>query len=172
MREAQENRPSRLRTLVVAAGIAIVTVGCLQIALHIFEDPRPDAPASLQHSSPPPALPQNNSAATPPRAQSPAAAVPAPASPRSGLEPGPSQAAPTETAPPVMLVPGGARSSAYSSAGSAAADPGANRTGTALITEQHRADWFAAARGDGLDSAAAADCGYFDESSDTERFRH
>jgi localization factor PodJL len=107
MREAQENRPSRLRTLVVAAGIAIVTVGCLQIALHIFEDPRPDAPASLQHSSPPPALPQNNSAATPPRAQSPAAAVPAPASPRSGLEPGPSQAAPTETAPPVMLVPGG-----------------------------------------------------------------
>jgi localization factor PodJL len=108
MREAQENRPSRLRKLLVAAGIVIVTVGCLQIALHIFEDPRPDAepPAPLQHSSPPTALPQNNSGAAPPRAQSPAAAVPAPASPRSGLEPGPSQAAPTEPAPPVMPVPG------------------------------------------------------------------
>ena len=107
MREAQENRPSRLRKLLVAAGIVIVTVGCLQIALHIFEDPRPDAeaPASLQRSSPPPALPQNNSGAAAPRAQSPATAVPAPASPRSGLEPGPSQAAPSEPAPPVMPVP-------------------------------------------------------------------
>jgi localization factor PodJL len=67
MREAQESRPSRLRKLLVAAGIMIVTVGCLQIALHIFEDPRPDAeaPASLQHASPPPALPQNNSGAAP-----------------------------------------------------------------------------------------------------------
>jgi localization factor PodJL len=106
--EAQEKRPSHLRKLLVAAGIVIVTVGCLQIALHIFEDARPDAeaPASLQRSSPPPAVPQNNSGAAPPRAQAPAAAVPPPASPRSGLEPGPSQAAPAEPAPPVMPVPG------------------------------------------------------------------
>jgi localization factor PodJL len=108
MREAQENRPSRLRKLLVAAGIVIVTVGCLQIALHIFEDPRPDAetPAPLQHASPPPVLPQNNSGAAPPRAQLPAAAAPAPASPRSGLAPGPSPAVPTEPAPPVTPVPG------------------------------------------------------------------
>jgi localization factor PodJL len=112
MPEAQENRPSRPRKLLVAAGIVIVTVGCLQIALHIFEDPRTDAPASLQHASPPPALPQNNSGAAAPRAQSPAAAVPAPASPRSGLDPGPSQAVPTEPAPPVMPAPGASDASA------------------------------------------------------------
>jgi localization factor PodJL len=119
VREAQENRPSRLRKLLVAAGIVIVTVGCLQIALHIFEDPRPDAaaPTSLQRTSPPPALPQNNSGAAPPRAQSPAAAVPAPASPRSGLEPGPSQAAPTEPAPPVMPVPGASDAGASGKSG-------------------------------------------------------
>jgi localization factor PodJL len=112
MSEAQENRPSRLRKLLVAAGIVLVTVGCLQIALHIFEDTRPggEAPAPLQHPSqrpsPPVALPQNNSGAAPPRAQSPATAVPMPGSPRNALEPGPSQAAPTEPAPPVMPVPG------------------------------------------------------------------
>jgi len=112
MSEAQENRPSRLRKLLVAAGIVIVTVGCLQIALHIFEDPRPDAeaPAPLQHPSqrpsPPVALPQNNSGAAPPLTQSPAPAVRAPGSPRNTLEPGPSQAAPTEPAPLVMPVPG------------------------------------------------------------------
>ena len=117
MREAQGNWPSRLRKLLVAAGIVIVTVGCLQIALHIFEDPRPDAPASLRHASPPPALPQNNSGAAPPRAQSPAAAMPAPASPRSGLEPGPSQAAPTEPAPPVMPVPGASDAGASGKSG-------------------------------------------------------
>jgi len=94
MSEAQENRPSRLRKLLVAAGIVIVTVGCLQIALHIFEDPRPDAeaPAPLQHPSqrpsPPAALPQNNSGAAPPLTQSPAPAVR------------------TEPAPLVMPVPG------------------------------------------------------------------
>jgi localization factor PodJL len=94
MSEAQENRPSRLRKLLVAAGIVIVTVGCLQIALHIFEDPRPGAetPAPLQHPSqrpsPPVALPQNNSGAAPPLTQSPAPAVR------------------TEPAPLVMPVPG------------------------------------------------------------------
>jgi localization factor PodJL len=119
MREAQESRPSRLRKLLVAAGIMIVTVGCLQIALHIFEDPRPDAeaPASLQHASPPPALPQNNSGAAPPRAQSPAPGLPAPASPRNTLEPGPTQAAPTEPAPPVMLVPGASDAGASGKSG-------------------------------------------------------
>jgi len=81
MSEAQENRPSRLRKLLVAAGIVLVTVGCLEIALHIFEDTRPggEAPAPLQHPSqrpsPPVALPQNNSGAAPPLTQLPAPAV-------------------------------------------------------------------------------------------------
>src|SRR5262249_42788723 len=36
--QAEAKRPSRLRKLLVAAGIVVVTVGCLQIALHIFQD--------------------------------------------------------------------------------------------------------------------------------------
>ena len=108
MREAQENRPSRLRKLLVAAGIVIVTVGCLQIALHIFEDPRPTRKrrrhcSTHRHR---PFCPKTIQAQRRRALNLPAAAVPAPASPRSGLAPGPSQAVPTEPAPPVTPVPG------------------------------------------------------------------
>jgi localization factor PodJL len=134
MGEAQESRPSRLRKFLVAAGIVLVTVGCLQIALHIFEDPRPDAetPAPLQHPSqrlpPPLALPQNNSGAAPSLTQPPAPVVRAPGSPRNTLEPGPSPAAPTEPAPPVMPIPGASDAGASAKSSelqSSAPDPSA-----------------------------------------------
>src|SRR5262249_24954509 len=44
------SRISRLRKLLFAAGIVVVTVGCLQIALHIFQD-RPLRGSPLQRHS-------------------------------------------------------------------------------------------------------------------------
>jgi localization factor PodJL len=88
---AEAKRPSRLRKLLVAAGIVVVTVGCLQIALHIFQDSslqdtqntrlqdsrlqdtrpdttRPDAEGAWRQPSPPASIPQNNSDTAPPQA--------------------------------------------------------------------------------------------------------
>jgi localization factor PodJL len=60
--EMQGNKPWRLRKLLVAAGIALVTVGCLQIALHIFQDSRPagEPPAPWQRPAPPATQPDKN----------------------------------------------------------------------------------------------------------------
>jgi localization factor PodJL len=65
--EMQANNPLRLRKLLVAAAIVVVTVGCLQIALHIFQDSRPAGGevAPWQRPAAPSAQPGNNTA--PPR---------------------------------------------------------------------------------------------------------
>jgi localization factor PodJL len=57
--EMPENKAARLRKLLVAAGIVLITVGCLQIALHIFQDSRPagDASAPWQRPAEPAAPP-------------------------------------------------------------------------------------------------------------------
>ncbi|HEV3161004.1 MAG TPA: hypothetical protein VGZ89_13620 [Xanthobacteraceae bacterium] len=57
--EMSENKAARLRKLLIAAGIVLVTVGCLQIALHIFQDSRPagDASAPWQRPAEPAAPP-------------------------------------------------------------------------------------------------------------------
>src|SRR4029077_3845194 len=51
--EMQENKPPRLRKFLVAGAIALFTVSCLQIALHIFQaDSRPAGDASAPWHSP------------------------------------------------------------------------------------------------------------------------
>jgi localization factor PodJL len=73
--EMEENKPSRLRKVLVAAGIVVATAGCLQIALHIFQDKFQDtrpglqntrAEASMGHPTPPPTVPATSSSAAPP----------------------------------------------------------------------------------------------------------
>jgi localization factor PodJL len=65
--QADENKPSRLRKLLVAGAIVLFTVSCLQVALHIFQDPRSGLDGLLWQRSAPPSMPENNSAALPPR---------------------------------------------------------------------------------------------------------
>jgi localization factor PodJL len=69
MSQSDENRPTRLRKLLVAGAIVLFTVSCLQIALHIFQDTQPGPGGPLwQHPSPPASIPENNSITSPPRA--------------------------------------------------------------------------------------------------------
>jgi localization factor PodJL len=79
-----------LRKLLVAGAIVLFTVSCLEVALHIFQDPR-SVPDGLfwQRSAAPASMPENNSAALPPRAApqpttEPFVPSPAPASPAAG----------------------------------------------------------------------------------------
>jgi localization factor PodJL len=58
--EAQGNRPSRLRKLLVAAAIVLITAGCLQIALHVFQDRQVGRDATLPHSLAPAVIPETN----------------------------------------------------------------------------------------------------------------
>jgi localization factor PodJL len=70
--ETDENKPSRLRKLLVAAAIVFLTVGCLQIAWHFFQDGRPADDASAPWQRPaPPALPEKNPNAARPQSGSP-----------------------------------------------------------------------------------------------------
>jgi localization factor PodJL len=90
--EMRANKP-RLRKLLVAACIVLVTVGCLQIALHFFQDSGPGEALPWQH----PAEPANDAA--PPRTGS----LPPPAgtikpSPAAAAEPMPLAAPPASAA--------------------------------------------------------------------------
>jgi localization factor PodJL len=71
--EMQESKPWATRKLLVVAAIALFTVSCLQIALHVFQDSRPAADASepWQHPAEPTAPPQNNPNAPQPQSGSP-----------------------------------------------------------------------------------------------------
>jgi localization factor PodJL len=64
--ETQESKPWAMRKVLVAGVIALLTVSCLQIALHIFQDSRPaeDTAAPSQSPAEPtaPAPPQSGSA--------------------------------------------------------------------------------------------------------------
>jgi localization factor PodJL len=62
--EMRANKP-RLRKLLVAACIVLVTVSCLQIALHFFQDSRPGEALPWQHPAEPAPQPGNNDAAPP-----------------------------------------------------------------------------------------------------------
>ena len=92
--EMQASKASRLRKLLLAAGIVVVTVGCLQIALHIFQDSRPGggAVAPWQRPAEPNTQPEENTA--PPRSGS----LQPPGKPNPG-KPIPSLAATTEPMP-------------------------------------------------------------------------
>jgi len=69
IRAAQDGKPSRLRKLLVAGGAVLIVVGCLHIALHMFQDngsavaPRPQA----AQTSPPADLPAKDSTKEPPQ---------------------------------------------------------------------------------------------------------
>jgi localization factor PodJL len=64
--ETHESKPWAMRKVLVAGAIALLTVGCLQIALHIFQDSRPaeDTAAPSQSPAEPtaPAPPRSGSA--------------------------------------------------------------------------------------------------------------
>jgi localization factor PodJL len=96
--EMQENKPPRFRKLLVAAAIAIFTVSCLQIALHIFQDSRPAGDASAPWQSP--------AEPTPPAQKNPNAAQPQSGSPQPGSpQPlGRVEPSPAATSAPMPLV--------------------------------------------------------------------
>jgi localization factor PodJL len=118
--EMQENKPPRLRKFLVAGAIALFTVSCLQIALHIFQDSRPAADASAPWHSPaePTAPPQKNPNATQPQSGSP--------QPLGRAEPSP--AATSGPLPPVTPVPSAPSNVAPDAApgGSAGGNPSQN----------------------------------------------
>jgi localization factor PodJL len=95
--ERQERKPSRLRKVLVAGGIVLVTAGCLQIALHVLQEWRPTmgAPAPWQRPLPPTADPRANSGA----------AQPEDAPPSSKAAPTPMLLGPSESAPPRLPAP-------------------------------------------------------------------
>jgi localization factor PodJL len=88
----QENKASHRRRLLVAAAIVLFTVGCLQIAWHVFGDGRPigDAVAPWQHPAEPTPQPNNN---------------PAAAGRQSGSLQPPASSAPVALDPPVVSLP-------------------------------------------------------------------
>jgi localization factor PodJL len=118
--EMQENKPPRLRKFLVAGAIALFTVSCLQIALHIFQDSRPAGDASaLWHGPPEPtAPPQKNPNAVQPQSGSP--------QPLGSAEPSP--AAISGPVPPVAPVPSAPPNVAPNAApgGSAGGNPSHN----------------------------------------------
>jgi localization factor PodJL len=95
--EMGEKKAPHLRKLLVAGAVALFTVSCLQIALHIFQDSRPAGDASAPWHSPaePTAPPQKNPNAAQPQSGSP--------QPLGRAEPSP--AATSEPVPPVAPVP-------------------------------------------------------------------
>jgi localization factor PodJL len=102
-----ERKPWSMRKVLVASAIALLTVSCLQIALHVFQDSRPagDAPASWQSPAEPTTPPQNNPSAVQPQSGS---AQPGSWQPLGRAEPSPT--ATTGPMPPVTPVPSAAPS--------------------------------------------------------------
>jgi len=140
--EMQESKPWAIRKLLVAGAIALLTVSCLQIALHIFQDSRPAADASAPWQSPAEstASPQKNTNAAPPQSGSPqpvGRAEPAPAATSAAaplVAPVPSAApnvAPV-AATPVAATPGAATPGAATPGGSAGAKQNAEPAATAV----------------------------------------
>jgi localization factor PodJL len=105
--EMQETKPPRMRKLLVVAAIALLTVSCLQIALHIFQDSRPAGDASPPWQSPaePTAPPQKNPNAAQPQSGSPQPLGRVEPSPAATTAPMP-LAAPVPSAAP-NVAPGG-----------------------------------------------------------------
>jgi len=134
-----ENKPSHRRKLLVAAAIVLFTVGCLQIAWHVFGDARPagDAVAPWQHPAEPPqpdknphAGPQSGSLqpsapSAPVALDPPVASVPPPDGAAAGSSGGtPAQNSPAESTPQARPAPQSlAVPSAQPSAASAAPAP-------------------------------------------------
>jgi localization factor PodJL len=109
--EMPEHKPPRLRKFLVAGAIALFTVSCLQIALHIFQDSRPagDASAPWQSPAEPAAPPQKNLNAPQPQSGSPQPLGRAEPSPAATSAPTP-PSAPVPSAPPNVApnpAPGG-----------------------------------------------------------------
>jgi len=119
--EMQENKPPRLRKFLVAGAIALFTVSCLQIALHIFQaDSRPAGDASAPWHSPaePTAPPQKNPNAAQPQSGSP--------QPLGRAEPSPADTSgPVPPVPPVPSAPSNVAPNA-APGGSAGGNPSQN----------------------------------------------
>jgi localization factor PodJL len=135
---AMQAKKPRLRKVLVAACIVLVTVSCLQIALHFFQDSRPDPPGPASQpdnnaapartgSLPPPAGTIKPAPAAPaepmplaapaPAAAADAAPVKANAAQNSGPEPAP----PSAVTPATAAVPQSIMPNAADSTGSVAA---------------------------------------------------
>jgi localization factor PodJL len=96
--ERQEDKPSRLRKLLVAAAVVLFTVSCLQIAWHFFQDSRPAGDASAPWQRPAPVQPEKNPNAAQPQSGSP--------QPMGKAEPSP--AATSAPIPPIAPAPSAA----------------------------------------------------------------
>jgi len=109
-----ENRLSHRRKLLVAAAIVLFTVGCLQIAFHVFGDPRPagEAVTPWQHPAEP-SQPDKN---------------PHAAGPQSGSLQPPAPSAPVTLDPPVARMPPPEGTPAGSGGGNPAQNPPAEST--------------------------------------------
>jgi localization factor PodJL len=98
----REGRRSHARKLLAGACLVLLTVGCLEIALHLFrgQELAIEAPAVAERPLPSPAEPETSSSAVAPSTGS--AAMPAPAAP-SDMTPGASSNKPEDlgTVPPV-----------------------------------------------------------------------
>ena len=128
--EAQSNRPSRLRKLLVAAAIVLITAGCLQIALHVFQDNQIDRDAALPHSLAPAIIPEtNNTSATAPTVPTvPKSNTKSDPKSESGSQAQP-ESAPAQTAPaapgPLVLPSSGAASDPANASGAPIVAPNA-----------------------------------------------
>jgi localization factor PodJL len=101
-----ENRPPRARKLVVGGCVVVLTVGCLEIALHMLQGERLaiEAPAVIERPGPSPAKPETNSNAV--AAPAGPATMPAPATP-SGAAPGASSNKPQDLGTAAPVAPNG-----------------------------------------------------------------
>jgi localization factor PodJL len=110
----QQNKPSHRRKLLVAAAIVLFTVGCLQIAFHVFGESRPasDAVTPWQRPAQPP-QPNKN---------------PHGAGPQSGSLQPPPPSAPVALDPPAASVPPPEATPTGSVGGTPAQNPAAEST--------------------------------------------
>jgi localization factor PodJL len=98
-----DRRPSHARKLLAGAGVVLLTVGCLEIVLHMLQGERLaiEAPAVTERPLPSPAVPEADSTALAPTTGS--VAVPAPSAPSNTAPSAPSNKLPdSETAAPVV----------------------------------------------------------------------
>jgi localization factor PodJL len=97
--EIADNRPSHRRKILVVAAIVLFTVGCLQIAFHVFGDSRQagETVAPWQHPADPTPQPDDNPPAARPQSGS--------LQPAGKAEPAPITSTPVVLVPPVASAP-------------------------------------------------------------------
>src|SRR6516165_7258834 len=137
--ETRESKPWAKHKILVAGAIALLTVSCLQIALHIFQDSRPagNAPAPWQSPAEPTAQPQKTPNAAQPQSGSTQPLGRAEPSPAATLAP----AAQPMAAPPFSLTPPPAAPNAGPSASPSSGSSAAPSVTPAPAPAAPRSQW-------------------------------